>query len=140
MSIVSEISRIENAANIIKAKTVQLGLEKSSGTVVTSADKIESHASAINSITTQSVSASKLTADTTSVTIAKGYYGSTSTVSVDKMTAPTVALSSVSQTISCDDKMMDGNITIPAANVYYTGNSVPDGSTPGNDGDFFLVV
>lgn len=139
MSIVSEISRIEGAASVIKAKTVALGLEKTPGTTVSAADKIESHASAINSISAQTVSTSKLTADTTSVTIAKGYYGSASTVSVDIMSAPSVTLSSVAQTISCDDKMMDGDITIPAANVYTTGSTAPSDGM-GNNGDLYLVV
>ena len=139
MSIVSEISRIEGAASVIKAKTVALGLEKTPGTAVSAADKIESHASAINSISAQTVSTSKLTADTTSVTIAKGYYGSASTVSVDTMSAPSVTLSSVAQTISCDDKMMDGDITIPAANVYTTGSTAPSDGM-GNNGDLYLVV
>lgn len=139
MSIISQISRIEDAANVIKAKTVALGLEKTPGTTVLSTDKIESHASAINSIVAQSVSTSRLTADTTAVTISKGYYGSDATVSVTKMSAPTVALSTSSQTISCDDKMMDGNITIPAANGFYTGQTSPS-STLGNDGDLYLVT
>lgn len=140
MSIVSEISRIENAASVIKAKTVALGLEKAANTAVSAGDKIESHASAIDSIVARSVSTSHLTADTASVTIAKGYYGSESTVSVSVLAAPTVALSSVAQTISCDDKMMDGDITIPAANIYTTGSQAPTSSTPGNDGDLYLVI
>ena len=133
MSIISEISRIENAASIIKAKTVALGLS------VSSPSKLGEHAAAINAISARTVSTSKLTADTTAVTISQGYYNSSATISVDKMTAPSVTLSTSAQTISCDDKMMDGNITIPSANGYYTGSSTPDNSI-GNDGDIYLVT
>ncbi len=133
MSIISEISRIENAASIIKAKTVSLGLS------VSSPSKLGEHAAAINAISARTVSTSKLTADTTAVTISQGYYNSSATISVDKMTAPSVTLSTSAQTISCDDKMMDGNITIPSANGYYTGSSTPDDSI-GNDGDIYLVT
>ena len=56
------------------------------------------------------------------------------------MSAPTVSLSGSSQTISCKDKLMTGNITVPAANVYKTGSDAPTSSTPGNDGDLYLVI
>ena len=140
MSIISEISRIEGASGIIKAKTVELGLNKTANTKVSLEDKIEDHAAAINTISARTVSTSKLTANTTAVTIETGYYGTTSTISVDTMSAPTVSLSGSSQTISCKDKLMTDNITVPAANVFRTGSDAPTSSTPGNDGDLYLVI
>ena len=142
MSIISEISRIEDAADVIKAKTVALGLNKASGSgKVSLSDKLETHAAAINSIAVgTSIGNITLDAITTSVSISAGYYGSAATISVDTMEAPVIALSNTSQTISCDNKMMDGDITIPAANIFYTGSSAPTSSTPGNDGDLYLVL
>lgn len=142
MSIISEISRLEGAADVIKAKTVALNLDKADGNgKVSSSDKLEVHAAAINAITEgSSLGNQKLDASTTAVSMPAGYYGSNTTVSVDTMTAPTVTLSNTSQTISCDDKMMDGDIVIPAANIFYTGSSAPTSSTPGNDGDLYLVL
>lgn len=142
MSIISEISRIENASDVIKAKTVSLSLNKASGSgKVSLSDKLDVHAAAINSIPKGSnLGNQKLDATTTAISIPAGYYGSAATVSVDTMTAPTIALSGTSQTISCDDKMMDGDITIPAANLFYTGSTAPTSSTPGNDGDLYLVL
>ena len=142
MSIVSEISRIEGAANIIKAKTVELNLDKADGSrKVTSSDKLDVHAAAINAISKCSALGNqKLDAATTAITIPEGYYETNATISVDTMSAPVVSLSSVSQTISCDDKMMDGDIVIPAVNILRTGNEEPTGSTPGNEGDLYLVV
>lgn len=143
MAVIDEILRLEEAADIIKAKTVSLGLDKDvqdgSGKV-SATDKLDVHARAIDEIQNQNVLNQTLDASTTSVSIPKGYYGSNGTVSVSTMAAPTVSLSGIEQVISCDDKMMDGDITIPAANVYRTGNLEPDGSTPGNDGDLYLVV
>lgn len=133
MSIISEISRIEGIATSIHDKVESLGI------TIASPEKLADTRDAINSITSRTVSVSTLTADTTSVTISQGYYNSSATISVDKMTAPSVTLSTSVQTISCDDKMMDGNITIPSANGYYTGSSTPDNSI-GNDGDIYLVT
>ena len=82
----------------------------------------------------------KLSSSKTSVSLPKGYYGDGSSISVDTMSAPTVSLSGSSQTISCKDKLMTGNITVPAANVYKTGSDAPTSSTPGNDGDLYLVI
>lgn len=143
MAVIDEILRIEGAAGIIKAKTVALGLDKDSqdgNGKVSSSDKLDVHARAIDDIQGRTAVNQTLDASTTSVSIPKGYYGSDSTVSVSKMTAPTVELSGTQQVISCDDKMMDGDITIPAANVYRTGSTEPTSSTPGNNGDLYLVV
>lgn len=133
MSIVSQISRIESAASKIKNKVDSLGLS------VASPSKLGEYADAIETIATPSVSTSVLTANTSVVTIASGYYASDTSISVPTMSAPTVTLSTSAQTIACDDKMMDGDITIPAANGYYTGSSTPDNSI-GNNGDLYLVI
>ena len=37
-------------------------------------------------------------------------------------------------------KFVKGDITIPAANVFRTGPDAPTSSTPGNEGDLYLVV
>lgn len=140
MAIVDQIERLENAANVIKAKTAELELDKVGGGKVSASDNLTVQAAAINNISKGTPVNQKLTASTSSVSLPKGYYGSDSSVSVDTMTAPTVALSGQSQTISCKDKVMSDNITIPAANVYRTGSNEPTSSTPGNNGDIYLVI
>lgn len=143
MAIIDEVLRLEGAANIIKAKTADLELEKASADgsgTVSSSDTLDVQARAINEISKRTPSNQKLDATTTAVSIEKGYYPSDTSVSVDTMAAPSVSLSGSEQTISCKDKMMTGNIIVPAANVYRTGSSVPTGSTPGNDGDLYLVI
>lgn len=143
MAIIDQVLRLEGAAETIKTKTVALGLDKDSqdgSGKVSSADKLDVHARAIEDIPVRTAVSQKLTSSTTSVSLSSGYYGSGSTVNVDTMAAPTVTLSGSSQTISCKDKMMTGNITVPAANVFRTGSTEPTSSTPGNDGDLYLVV
>lgn len=111
MAIVTEISRLENAASIIKTKTAELELNKANadgGGVISSSDKLDVQARAIDAI--------------------------------DTLTAPTVTLSGSSQTIQSNNKFVKGNITIPAANVFRTGSDTPTSSTPGNEGDLYLVV
>ena len=111
MAIVTEISRLENAASIIKTKTAELELNKANadgGGVISSSDKLDVQARAIDAI--------------------------------DTLTAPTVTLSGSSQTIQSNKKFVKGNITIPAANVFRTGSDTPTSSTPGNEGDIYLVV
>jgi hypothetical protein len=139
MAIIDQILRLESAANIIKAKTADLGLKKSNGSTITTSENLTSQAEAINNISKGTPVTQTLTYASNAVTIAAGYYGSNSTVSVSIMTAPSVSLSSSAQTISCKDKIMSNNITIPAANTFTTGSSVPSDST-GNDGDLFLIV
>lgn len=134
MSIISEISRIESAASIIKDKVAELGLS------VSSPSKLDNCANAIDSIAKRTAINTTLTSSNASVNLSGGYYDSDSSVSVSVMTAPTVSLSTSSQTISCDNKMMDGDIVIPAANAFYTGSGAPTSSTPGNDGDLYIVV
>ena len=133
MAIIDQILRIEGLAASIHSKVTSLGIS------VSSPGKLADDYNAINSIASQTVNVSSLTADTSAVTISRGYYNANSTIAVSVMSAPTVELSSSASVIHCDDKMMDGDITIPAANVYTTGNSIPDNST-GNNGDLFLVV
>lgn len=143
MAIIDEVLRLEGAANIIKTKTAALGLDKASadGTgKISTSDELDIQARAINEIQGRTAVTQTLNGTTTSVSLSKGYYGSNSTVSVNTMSAPTIALSGSSQTISCKDKMMTGNITVPAANVYRTGSTEPTSSTPGNDGDLYLVI
>jgi len=141
MAIIDQITRIETAASIIKAKTASLELDKADGNgKISSSDKLDVQAAAINAIPEGTPVTVALDATTTSVSLPKGYYGADSTISVSTMAAPTISLSTSQQTISCDDKMMDGNIVIPPANAFYTGSSAPTGSTPGNDGDLYLVV
>lgn len=141
MAIVTEISRLENAAGKIKTKTAQLELDKANGSgKISATDKLDVQADAIEIIQKRNPGNQKLSAGTASVNIQKGYYPQNSTVSVDTMSAPTVTLSGQSQTISCKDKVMSNDITIPAANVYTTGPNAPTSSTPGNDGDLYLVV
>ena len=143
MAIIDEVLRLEGAASTIKTKTAALELDKASedgSGKISVADKLDVQARAIDSITKRTPGNQKLTGSKTSVSISKGYYPSNATVSVDTMAAPTVTLSGSSQTISCKDKMMTDNITVPAANVYRTGSNAPDSNTPGNDGDLYLVV
>lgn len=143
MAIIDQVLRLEGAAEVIKTKTVALGLDKDvedGNGKVSSSDKLDVHARAIEDIPVRTAVSQKLNGSTTSVNLSSGYYGSNSSVSVDTMAAPTVTLSGSSQTISCKDKMMTGNITVPAANVYRTGSTAPDSNTPGNDGDLYLVV
>ena len=111
MAIVDQIERLTSAANRIKTKTAALGLNKVStdgGGVISSSDKLDVQARAIEAI--------------------------------DTLDAPTVTLSGSSQTIQSNKKFVKGDITIPAANVYRTGTSEPTSSTPGNDGDLYLVT
>ena len=140
MAIIDEVIRLEGAATIIKAKTAELSLSKPGGGTISSADKMDVQASAINLISKRTPVTQTLDATTTAVTLSQGYYGADSTIAVSVLSAPSVTLSGSEQTIACDDKMMDGDITIPAANVYRTGSSEPTSSTPGNEGDLYLVV
>jgi len=139
MAIIDEILRLEAAASVIKTKTADLSLKKSNGSTISSSENLTAQADAINTIAKRTAVTATLTYTTNSASLSSGYYGSDSTVTVAKMTSPSVSLSGVSQTISCKDKVMSENITIPAANTYTTGSSVPDNST-GNDGDIFLIV
>lgn len=84
-------------------------------------------------------STTTLNGTTTSKTINAGYWSSNNVVKVNTMAAPTVTLTSSEQTITCKDKMMTGNITVPAVNFYYTGSTVP-AVTGYNDGDIFLII
>lgn len=140
MAIIDEIIRLDDASSIIKAKTAALELDKVGGGKISSSDKLDVQAAAINAITKGTPVTQKLSSSKTFVSLPKGYYGDSSSISVDTMSAPTVSLSGSSQTISCKDKLMTGNITVPAANVYKTGSDVPTSSTPGNDGDLYLVI
>ena len=143
MAIIDEVLRLEGAANTIKAKTAELELDKASADgsgKVSASDTLDVQARAINEIQGRTAVTETLNGTTTSVSLSKGYYGSNSTVNVNTMASPTVTLSGTSQTISCKDKMMTDNITVPGANVYRTGNTVPDSNTPGNDGDLYLVI
>ena len=139
MAIIDEILRLESAASIIKAKTAELGLEKSSGVPVSISDNLTAQASAINTISKKTSVSQTLTYTSNTVSLPAGYYGSESNVTVSTLATPSVTLSGVSQTISCANKVMSDDITIPAANVYTTGSSVPSNSS-GNDGDLFLIV
>lgn len=140
MAIIDQILRLEAAANIIKDKTAELELDKVGGGKISPSDNLTVQADAINNIEKGTPVTRKLTSSSTSVSLPKGYYGSTSSVSVDVMSAHAVTLSGSSQTIACKDKVMSGDITIPAANVYRTGSSEPTSSTPGNNGDLYLVI
>lgn len=140
MAIIDQIERLESAADIIKAKTAELGLDKVGGGKISASDNLTVQAAAINNISKGTPVNQKLTSSASSVSLPKGYYGGDSSVSVDTMTAPTVALSNQPQTIACKDKVVSDNITIPAANVYRTGSNEPTSSTPGNNGDLYLVI
>lgn len=133
MAIINEISRIQTAASSIKNKLSELGI------TVASPSRIDDCANAISNIEPRTVSTSKLTAVTTAVTISQGYYAESATISVDTSTITSVSLSTSEQTLSCANKMMTSNITIPSVNVYISGSSTPDGSI-GNDGDIYLVT
>lgn len=139
MAIIDEIVRLESAANTIKTKTADLGLKKSNGNTISPSENMTAQADAINNIVKRTAVSQTLTYNSNSVSLSAGYYGSKSNVSVATLVAPSVTLSGVSQTISCKDKIISDNITIPAANIYTTGSSVPNDSS-GNDGDLFLVV
>ena len=139
MAIIDEITRIESAASTIKTKTADLGLKKSNGNTISSSENLTAQADAINNIAKRTAVSQTLTYTSNEVSLSAGYYGSESNVTVAKLAAPSVTLSGVSQTISCKDKIISDDITIPAANVYTTGGSVPSNSS-GNDGDLFLVV
>lgn len=134
MAIITELSRIENAADTIKDKVDSLGI------TVASPGKIDDYATAINGIVKRTPGDQTLNATTASVTISQGYYPSNTTVSVATSTISSVSLSSSEQTLPCANKLMTSNIVIPAANVYTTGSSAPTSSTPGNDGDLYLVT
>ena len=139
MAIIDEILRLEAAASVIKTKTADLSLKKSNGSIITSSENLTAQADAINSIAKRTAVTATLTYATNSASLSSGYYGLDSTVTVAKMATPSVSLSGVSQTISCKDKVMSENLTIPAANTFTTGSSVPSDAT-GNDGDIFLIV
>ena len=131
MAIIDQILRLEGVAASIHNKVTSLGIS------VASPSKLADDYNAISTIASRSVDVSSLTADTSTVTISRGYYNANATIAVPVMSAPTVALSSSASVIQCDDKMMDGDITIPAVNVFTTGSSLPN---DGNDGDIFLMV
>ncbi len=139
MAIIDEILRLEAAASVIKTKTADLSLKKSNGNTISSSENLTAQADAINSIAKRTAVTATLTYATNSASLSSGYYGSDSTVTVAKMATPSVSLSGVSQVILCKDKVMSENLTIPAANTYTTGSSVPSDAT-GNDGDIFLIV
>ena len=139
MAIIDQISRLESAASIIKAKTVDLSLRKSNGSIITSSENLTAHADAINNISKGTAVSQTLTYASNSVSLPAGYYDSDSNITVATLVAPSVTLSGVSQTISCANKIMSDDITIPAVNVYTTGGSVPSDAS-GNDGDIFLII
>lgn len=74
MAISNQIERLINAANVIKRKTQELGLVKDDKSVVTTADKLDLQAEAINNIEKRSVINTTITSETTSVSIPQGFY------------------------------------------------------------------
>lgn len=124
-SLSSQTSATATKSDILESKTAWVGGSKITGSMTNNGE---------------GSTLLKLTSTTTSVDIAAGYWSSKNTVSVDTMGAPTVTLSNSSQKISCKDKMMTGNITIPAVNYYYTSTAAPSATSGYNDGDIWLVT
>ena len=109
-NIAYEITRLQGAADLIKSKTVSLGLDKvntDGGGKITSSDKLDVQARAINAIET--------------------------------FEPTTITLTNESQSLDCGGKFVTDDIVVPAANIYSTGSSVPSDSS-GNNGDIFLIV
>jgi hypothetical protein len=140
MSIATQISRLMDAANRIKTKTASLGLKKDDNTTITSSDKLEKQAEAIENIKTEN--AKTIIPSTSEQTISAGTYlkgdQKIKAVSLDAdaskiVTGNTVSIKSDNNTVT----EVTGSLVV---NKYIIGNTAPDSSTQGNDGDIYLVV
>lgn len=140
MSIATQISRLMDAANRIKTKTVSLGLKKDDNTTITTSDKLEKQAEAIENIKTEN--AKTIIPSTSEQTISAGTYlkgdQKIKAVSLDAdaskiVTGNTVSIKSDNNTVT----EVTGSLVV---NKYIIGNTAPDSSTQGNDGDIYLVV
>lgn len=140
MSIATQISRLMDAANRIKTKTASLGLKKDDNTTITASDKLEKQAEAIENIKTEN--AKTIIPSTSEQTISAGTYlkgdQKIKAVSLDAdaskiVTGNTVSIKSDNNTVT----EVTGSLVV---NKYIIGNTAPDSSTQGNDGDIYLVV
>lgn len=140
MSIATQISRLMDAANRIKTKTASLGLKKDDNTTITASDKLEKQAEAIENI--KSENAKTIIPSTSEQTISAGTYlkgdQKIKAVSLDAdaskiVTGNTVSIKSDNNTVT----EVTGSLVV---NKYIIGNTAPDSSTQGNDGDIYLVV
>lgn len=140
MSIATQISRLIDAANRIKTKTASLGLKKDDNTTITASDKLEKQAEAIENI--KSENAKTIIPSTSEQTISAGTYlkgdQKIKAVSLDAdaskiVTGNTVSIKSDNNTVT----EVTGSLVV---NKYIIGNTAPDSSTQGNDGDIYLVV
>lgn len=140
MSIATQISRLMDAANRIKTKTASLGLKKDDNTTITTSDKLEKQAEAIENI--KSENAKTIIPSTSEQTISAGTYlkgdQKIKAVSLDAdaskiVTGNTVSIKSDNNTVT----EVTGSLVV---NKYIIGNTAPDSSTQGNDGDIYLVV
>lgn len=140
MSIATQISRLIDAANRIKTKTASLGLKKDDNTTITASDKLEKQAEAIENIKTEN--AKTIIPSTSEQTISAGTYlkgdQKIKAVSLDAdaskiVTGNTVSIKSDNNTVT----EVTGSLVV---NKYIIGNTAPDSSTQGNDGDIYLVI
>ena len=140
MSIATQISRLMDAANRIKTKTASLGLKKDDNTTITASDKLEKQAEAMENI--KSENAKTIIPSTSEQTISAGTYlkgdQKIKAVSLDAdaskiVTGNTVSIKSDNNTVT----EVTGSLVV---NKYIIGNTAPDSSTQGNDGDIYLVV
>lgn len=140
MSIATQISRLMDAANRIKTKTASLGLKKDDNTTITTSDKLEKQAEAIENI--KSENAKTIIPSTSEQTISAGTYlkgdQKIKAVSLDAdaskiVTGNTVSIKSDNNTVT----EVTGSLVV---NKYIIGNTAPDSSTQGNDGDIYLVI
>jgi hypothetical protein len=143
MAIAEQISRISNAADIIKKKAVELGLTKDdtvdSAGVVGLSDVIDIQSRAIDKIVVKN--AETIVPGIKDQTISGGQYLSgTQTikaVSLDidansVLKGSTVSVKSNNETIVSVNGSLD-------VNYYMTGSTAPD-STVGDVGDYFVVI
>ena len=72
MAIIDEIIRLDDASSIIKAKTASHKNDKVAGGKISSSDKLDVQAAAINAITKDTPVTQKLSSSKTSVSLPKG--------------------------------------------------------------------
>lgn len=143
MAIAEQISRISNAADIIKKKAVELGLTKDdtvdSAGVVGLSDVIDIQSRAIDKIVVKD--AETIVPGVKDQTISGGQYLSgvqtIKAVSLDidannVLKGSTVSVKSNNETVVSVNGSLD-------VNYYMTGSTAPD-STVGDVGDYFVVI
>lgn len=143
LSVDTQISRISDAANTIKSKSVELGLVKDDSVdtagVVSNNDTLDIHARAIAKISTKG--ADTISPGTEDKVIKSGQYltGAQTIKAVSLDCDGNNVLNGITVNMKSGDTVIDTSTGSLDVNYYMTGSTAPD-STVGDVGDYFVVI